>query len=103
MVTADGRTASGQIVSTSVTIDVERSDMPSSIRPLLPWITFEAPGGRFWIEILGSFSGGSVLDVTASSNVVYASSDATVATVSASGEVRAVSAGDAVVTVTCGL
>jgi hypothetical protein len=102
MVTADGTTASGQHVSTSVTIDVERPDMPSSIRTLLPWITFEAPGGRFWVKILGSFSGGSVLDVTASSNVVYVSSDATVATVSASGEVRAISAGAAVVTVTYG-
>ncbi len=102
IVTADGTTAAGQDVSTSVTINVERSDMPTSIRAAHPSIGFEAPGASVPIEILGSFSDGRVLDVTASSNVVYASSDPAVATVSTSGEVTALAAGDAVITVTYG-
>ena len=44
IVTADGTTAAGQDVSTSVTINVERSDMPTSIRAAHPSIGFEAPG-----------------------------------------------------------
>jgi len=102
IVTADGTTAAGQDVSTSVTIDVERSDMPTSIRAAHPSIGFEAPGASVPIRILGSFTDGKVLDVTRSTNVVYESSDPTVATVSSSGEVTALAAGDAVITVTYG-
>jgi hypothetical protein len=102
IVTADGTTAAGSDVSTNVTIDVERSDMPTSIRAALPSMGFEAPGGSVPLRILASFGDGRVLDVTASTNVVYASSDPTVATVSASGEVTGLAAGDAVVTATYG-
>jgi Abnormal spindle-like microcephaly-assoc'd, ASPM-SPD-2-Hydin/Bacterial Ig-like domain (group 2)/Dockerin type I domain len=102
IVTADGTTAAGQEISTSVTIDVERSDMPTSIRAAHPSIGFEAPGASVPIRILGAFTNGKVLDVTRSTNVVYESSDPTVATVSASGEVTALAAGDAVITVTYG-
>jgi len=52
------------------------------------------------IRVFGSFKDGTVLDVTRSTNVVYKSSDPTVATVSASGGVTALAAGDAVITVT---
>jgi len=102
IVTADGTTAAGQDVSTSVTIDVERSDMPTSIRAAHPSIGFETPGAAVPIRILGSFADGKVLDVTRSTNVVYQSSNPTVATVSASGEVTALAAGDAVLRVTYG-
>jgi len=102
IVTADGTTAAGQDVSTSVTIDVERSDMPTSIRAAHPSIGFEAPGASVPIRIFGSFRDGNVLDVTRSTNVVYQSSDPMVATVSASGEVTALAAGDAVIAVTYG-
>jgi hypothetical protein len=102
IVTADGTTAAGPDVSTNVTIDVERSDMPTSIRAALPSMGFEVPGGSVPLRILASFGDGKVLDVTASTNVVYASSDPTVATVSASGEVTGLAAGDAVVTATYG-
>lgn len=102
IVTADGTTAAGLDVSTNVTIDVERSDMPTSIRAALPSMGFEAPGGSVPLRILASFGDGKVLDVTASTNVVYASSDPAVATVSASGEVTGLAPGDAVVTATYG-
>jgi len=80
IVTADGTTAAGQDVSTSVTIDVERSDMPTSIRAVHRSVGFEAPGASVPIRILGSFTDGKVLDVARSTNVVYESSDPTVAT-----------------------
>lgn len=102
IVTADGTTAAGQDVSTSLMIDVERPDMPTSIRAAHSSIGFEAPGASVPIRILGSFADGKVLDVTRSTNVVYESSDPTVATMSASGEVTALTAGDAVITVTYG-
>jgi hypothetical protein len=102
LVTADGTTAAGGDVSTFVTIDVERPDMPTSIRSTLPSIYFEAPGGRVPVRIWGSFGDGNVLDVSASTNVVYASSDPTLATVSASGEVTGLAPGDAIVTATYG-
>jgi hypothetical protein len=52
IVTADGTTAAGQHGSASVTIDVERPDMPTSIRAALPSVGFEAPGGSVQIRIL---------------------------------------------------
>jgi hypothetical protein len=103
IMSADGTTAAGQDVSSmNVTIDVERPDMPTSIRSTLPSIFFEAPGGRVPVRIWGSFADGKVLDVSASTNVVYGSSDPTVATVAASGEVTGLAPGDAVVTATYG-
>ena len=82
--TANGTTASGQDVETSITIAVERPDAPASIRANLPSLVFEGPGGDIPMVILGSFSDGSVPDVTASSYVAYTSSNAAVATVSPS-------------------
>lgn len=103
IISADGTTAAGQNVSSmNVVIDVERPDMPTSIRSTLPSIFFESPGGRVPVRIWGSFADGKVLDVSASTNVVYGSSDPTVATVSASGEVTGLTPGDAVVTATYG-
>jgi hypothetical protein len=58
-----------------VTIDVERPDMPTSIRAALPSIGSEAQGGSFPVRILTSFADGKVLNVTRSTNVVYASSE----------------------------
>jgi hypothetical protein len=102
IVTVVGRTAAGQDVSTSVTIDVERPDMPTSIRAALPSVGFEAPGGSVPLRILASFADSKVLNVTRSTNMVYASSDPAVATVSAAGEVTGLASGDAVVTATYG-
>jgi hypothetical protein len=103
IMSADGTTAAGQDVSsTIVTIDVERPDMPTSIRAALPSIDFEAQGGSFPVMILASFADGKTLNVTRSTNMVYASSDPAVATVSASGEVTGLAPGDAVVTATYG-
>jgi hypothetical protein len=103
LVSAEGATAAGQYVSSAiVTIDVERPDMPTSIRDTALSIGFEAPGASLPISLLGSFADGTVLDVTRSTHVVYESSDPAVATVSASGEVTALAAGDTVVTATYG-
>ena len=101
-VAANGRTSSGQDVETSITIDVERSDMPSSIRTTLSSLRFEAPGGYVPLDIMGSFSDGKVLDVTQSSYVAYTSSNPAIATVTTWGQVTAVAAGDALITVTYG-
>ena len=100
--TANGRTATGQDVEASVTIDVERPDMPSSIKATLSSLIFEAPGGYVPLRLMGTFPGGNVLNVTQSSYVVYTSSNPAIATVTTWGQVTAVAAGDAVITATYG-
>jgi hypothetical protein len=101
MLTAVGTTASGQSAeSATILIDVERPDLPTSLSALLPGITFEAQGEQSPAVILATFSDGSVLDVTESSNVAYSSSNTSIAMVDAAGTVTGVAAGSASVRAT---
>jgi len=101
MLTAMGTTASGQSVeSATILIDIERADLPRSVAALMSSIPFESQGERAPIGLLGTFSDGSALNITKSSNVVFASSDTGVATVDSSGIVTAISTGNATITVT---
>jgi hypothetical protein len=75
LLTAGARTVTGQEVSATVEIDVERPDVPVSIAPLLEQLIFDAPGEEFPMKIVGSFPDGSRLDITESSRVGYSSSD----------------------------
>lgn len=102
--TAVGATTSGQNVgSTPIQIDVERPDMPTAVNPQIPALTFKAVGAQFPLVLLATFSDGSILDVTESSNVTYSSANTSVATVDANGMVTGGSAGNTSITATYGL
>ncbi len=98
MLTADGTTASGESVeSATILIDVERPDVPVSLSPLMPGITFEAQGEQSPVVVLATFSDGSILDVTRSSYLAYSSANTGIATVDSNGVVTGVSAGSTLV------
>jgi hypothetical protein len=101
MLTADGTTSSGQSAeSDTILVDVERPDPPISLAPLLSSIAFQSLGEQTPITLTAKFSDGSILDVTESSYVTYASSNTAVATVNRHGMVTAVGAGSTTVTAT---
>jgi hypothetical protein len=99
---AVGVTTSGLEVSTSITIDVERLDMPYAITTQMRQIIFEAEGETSAIDLFARFQDGTVLPVQESSSVTYQSSDPGVATVDANGGVTAVANGRADITATYG-
>ncbi len=99
--TANAATASGQRAeSDTILVDVERPDMPVSLSTLLPGVSFEVIGEKSPIIVLATFSDGSVLDVTRSTNITYLPSDKTIVTVDTNGIVIAVAPGRASVTAT---
>jgi hypothetical protein len=99
--TALGITASGQTVeSNPLTIDIERPDLPVSISVQTQNIIFSNPGETSPILLLATFSDGSILDVTESSNVAYSSTNTSVAVVDAHGIVTSVAPGEPSVTAT---
>jgi Bacterial Ig-like domain (group 2) len=101
MLTAMGTTSSGQSVhSETILVDVERPDLPTSLATLLSSFSFQSLGEQVPIILTAKFSDGSVLDITESSYVTYASSDTTIATVNRHGMVTSVGAGSATVTAT---
>lgn len=94
MLTAGGTTASGVSVQSATTlIDIERPDLPVSLSPLMPGITFEAQGEQSPIVVLATFSDGSILEVTRSSHLTYSSATPGSATVDSNGIVTAASPG----------
>ncbi len=72
---------------------------PASFSILIPQGT---EGQPLPLRISGKFADGSVVDVTASSNLAYTSSNASVATVNNNGVVIAITAGSASITATYG-
>lgn len=102
--TAVGTTTSGQNAgSTPVQVDVERPDMPTAINPQIPQLSFKALGEQFPLVLLGTFSDGSILDVTESSYVTYSSGNTAIATVDANGMVTGGSPGSTSITATYAL
>lgn len=101
MVTAIGAMTSGQAArSATILVDVERVDMPTAINPQIPSLSFKALGEQFPLVLLGTFSDGSVLEVTESTYVTYSSGNTSVATVDANGMVTGGSAGSTTITAT---
>lgn len=99
--TALGMTPTGQEMdSPTVLIDVERPDLPISLSASIPIITLDHLGQTFPIGISATFSDGSVLDVTDSSNLLYSSSNSNVAEVDATGILTALAVGNATLTAT---
>jgi hypothetical protein len=98
---AVGRPATGQAVfSKAILLAVERPDKPTLLTNDLPAIPFSAPGDFQYLRVSGTFSDGSVLDVTQSTYMSYSSSNVAVATVNAKGLVKAVGPGKALITAT---
>ncbi len=94
MLTAVGLTSSGQrAMSDTILIDIERRDLPMSLSVLMSSVTFGVIGEESPIEILATFSDGTILDVAESSYVAYSSSNTNVATVDANGIVTSVATG----------
>jgi hypothetical protein len=98
--TADGATSSGEDVTATVEIDVERSTLPTTLSTLLSTLLFDAPGEDFAIKAVADFATETFVDVTGSSKVTYSSSDPAVAMVGANGLVRAIGPGSTSITVT---
>jgi hypothetical protein len=99
MLTAMGLTSAGQLVqSGTILIGVERPDFPVSLAADPSRILFQIQGQRQPLKISATFSDGSALDVTGSTNMGYSSSNTVVATVDANGSVTAVGTGGAIIT-----
>ncbi len=95
------QSGTGPIVST-ITIDIERSDMPTQISSDPTAIPFGYARATGYLFVTGSFTDGSQVDLTASAQIAYSSDNPAVATVSGHGVVTAVAPGTANVTVTYG-
>jgi len=96
MLTAFASTSDGQSAqSATILIDVERPDLPTSLSTFLSGISFTVPGEKSPIALLATFSDGSILDATRSSNVSYSTSNSAIATVDGNGIVTAVAPGQA--------
>jgi len=102
MLTAWGTTTANQLQASSITVDVERTDLPTSLTAAKTQISLRSEGQPLPLRISGKFTDGSVVDVTASSNLAYTSSNTSVATVNNNGVVVAMAAGSASITATYG-
>ena len=102
MLTAWGTTTANQLQASSITVDVERTDLPTSLTANKTQISLRSEGQPLPLRISGKFADGSVVDVTASSNLAYTSSNTSVATVNNNGVVIAITAGSASITATYG-
>lgn len=91
VLTAWGTTTANQgQPSAAVTVDVERADLPTSLTASKTRVSFDSQGERAPLRISGRFADGSVVDLTASSNLAYTSSNTSVATVDKNGVVTAI-------------
>jgi hypothetical protein len=101
LLTAEGTTVGGQDAkSTSVTVDVERADLPIGISPSMSTIAFATPTQTTPLPIFATFSDGTVLDASRSSYLTYTSSNIQVVTVDGNGIVTAVCAGTSSISAT---
>jgi uncharacterized protein YjdB len=95
---AYGVTGTDLVPSASVTIDVERPDLPTSLRVAPASVVLDAPGQSIALAVTAGYSDGTILSLTRSSQLMYISSNPAIATVDSSGAVTAVAAGTAYIT-----
>lgn len=100
--TAIGANSTGDVESDPVAIDVERQFFPNSIVTAPSVLSFTAIGNRLPIQVTGTFSDGTKLDVTRSRQMVFTSNNTQIATVSSSGIVTAVGPGQTSILVQAG-
>jgi hypothetical protein len=91
-------TSGGALVSTQVSIDVERPDFPSDISSTLPGLQIDSPGEQSRLVLYAGFQDGSTWRVSASPYVTFTSSNTAVATVDSSGLVTSVATGGGFIT-----
>lgn len=84
----------------SITVDVERPDMPLNLWAQESGIFFEALGQEHRVMVWGAFPDDSHLELNKSCCLSFSSSDAKVATVTDDGVVTAIDPGDASITAT---
>jgi hypothetical protein len=90
--TAVGTNASGDVESAPVAIDVEPQYLGAiSIIPTV--LTLNSIGDQYPLHVIGTYSDGTSLDVTQSTQLSYSSYNTQIATVSSSGMITAVAAG----------
>src|SRR5713226_2137855 len=76
LLTAWGTTTANQVQgSAPITIDVERTDLPTSLTANKTQVSFRSQGQKTPLRISGRFADGSVVDLTVSSNLAYTSSN----------------------------
>ena len=101
LLTATGITSGGQSISSgAVTIDVERSDMPTRLRADPKQILFDSPGETIPLAVMATFPDGSVFDAERSTNVTLASSNTGIVTIDQYAHVKALAQGSATITAT---
>jgi hypothetical protein len=89
---AVGGSQGNLVFANRITIQVERSDVPTSIRSVPQGISFDEIGDSVPLQIYGEFANGEV-DVTYSSYMSYTSGNEQIANVGTGGAVSAVGAG----------
>jgi hypothetical protein len=98
---ASGITTSGtEVDSAAISIDVERSDLPTKIAAMPAQLIFETQGETLPLDISGTFSDGSYLHLAASAYISFSSSNPSVVTVDATGTTTSIAAGNASITAT---
>jgi hypothetical protein len=98
-VTVIGTTTTGETVSTSLTLDVERAEVPVKVWAEPSSILFSRIGDRIPIRVLSKSADGSQRELTRSTQTSFTSGDRNVATVSAGGTVTAVGPGETTIKV----
>jgi IPT/TIG domain/Bacterial Ig-like domain (group 2) len=90
--TAVGTNASGDVESAPAAIDVEPQFLGAiSVNPTV--LTLNSVGDQYPLHVIGTYSNGTTLDVTHSTQLAYSSFNTQIATVSSSGMITAVAAG----------
>ncbi len=92
--TAIGVTSKSDVESDPVAIDVEPRLFPIAIAAKSPLLAFGEIGNRLSIQVTGTFTDGSELDLTHSTQTIYKSNDPHVATVNSAGIVTAMGPGE---------
>jgi len=100
---AVGSTASSDVESPSVQIDVERQDAPVSLSVKPTFVTIPSIGSNQPINVQGTFADGSTLSLTNSSLITYSSDTPAVVTVASGGVMTAVGPGSATVAIQYGV
>jgi hypothetical protein len=88
------------VSSSTISLDVERSDFPVFLAASQPSLQLETQGETLPSQWLATYADNTVFDITNSSLMTYASANSAIATVDASGSVTAMSAGTTLVTAT---
>src|ERR1035437_1987583 len=86
-------TTGAETDSAPIIVDVERSDAPVNVTTDIPSIGHLYVGGKTGLRVIGTYSDGSIFEMTKSTQTTYVSQSPTIVTVSGDGLVTAVGPG----------